>query len=366
MTRFDDLPTAARLLWAKSGAGHGHGLLAHMLDVAAVAATVLDHEPPATRAWAAEAFGIAEPDAGKCIPALVGLHDFGKAIPGFEGQWPEGRWSLEKAGLPFLPRSLRVTRHDWASAALLRELLCGRAGNREWVNAVTQAISAHHGYNLGAIEIKDGKPPFEGAEWLTARQALFDAYWDTIVPAGNIADHELPLASVVWLAGLTSFSDWIGSNTDWFTPGERATTFIGHFEAAKRLAAKALAAIGWPVFSPLCSSTFDTDALISRIIGRNSEIKARPLQVTADKLLAGTVGPVLMIVEAPMGEGKTELALLAHLRLQAANQHRGLYIALPTQATGNAMFDRTLGFLRSFAGEIHLDIQLAHGGAAQD
>ena len=67
-----------------------------------------------------------------------------------------------------------------------------------------------------------------------------------------------------------------------------------------------------------------------------------------------------------MGEGKTELALLAHLRLQAALGHRGLYIGLPTQATGNAMFDRTLRFLRAFGSDQRLDIQLAHGGAMLD
>ena len=35
--RFSELPNAVRLLWAKSGDDTGHGLLAHMLDVAAVA-----------------------------------------------------------------------------------------------------------------------------------------------------------------------------------------------------------------------------------------------------------------------------------------------------------------------------------------
>ena len=36
MTRFDTLSPAARTVWAKSGEPHGHGLLAHMIDVAAV------------------------------------------------------------------------------------------------------------------------------------------------------------------------------------------------------------------------------------------------------------------------------------------------------------------------------------------
>ena len=66
-----------------------------------------------------------------------------------------------------------------------------------------------------------------------------------------------------------------------------------------------------------------------------------------------------------MGEGKTELAYLAYLRLQARNAHRGLYIALPTQATGNALFKRTQDFLRAFVAR-RTDVQLIHGGAADN
>lgn len=67
-----------------------------------------------------------------------------------------------------------------------------------------------------------------------------------------------------------------------------------------------------------------------------------------------------------MGEGKTEAALYAHLRLQAANHHRGLYVALPTQATGNAMFRRLQRFLAERAvargaAARPLDLQLLHG-----
>lgn len=111
----------------------------------------------------------------------------------------------------------------------------------------------------------------------------------------------------------------------------------------------------------------DVAAVAESILGRpESSVMARPLPIAADRLLEQADGPVLMIVEAPMGEGKTELALLAHLRLQARHGHRGLYLALPTQATGNAMFDRTLAFLRQLAPGVQLDIQLVHGATRLD
>ena len=62
-----------------------------------------------------------------------------------------------------------------------------------------------------------------------------------------------------------------------------------------------------------------------------------------------------------MGEGKTEAAFFAHLELQRRFGHRGLYVALPTKATGNAMFKRTLKFLRSQGTDRKLDLQLLHG-----
>ena len=62
-----------------------------------------------------------------------------------------------------------------------------------------------------------------------------------------------------------------------------------------------------------------------------------------------------------MGEGKTEAAFFAHLELQRQFGHRGMYVALPTKTTGNAMFTRTLEFLQRHGPDQRLDLQLLHG-----
>lgn len=77
-------------MWAKSGSGGGHGVLAHLLDVAAVTETLLEREPESTRRWAATQFGMSSQTVARWLTALAGLHDFGKAIPGFENKWPAG------------------------------------------------------------------------------------------------------------------------------------------------------------------------------------------------------------------------------------------------------------------------------------
>ena len=337
-----------------------------MLDVAGVTEAILERESITTKRWISKQFGLNEAQVVRWLSTLVGLHDFGKAIPGFQVKWPEGQAADERAGLIFRPTSLAVDRHDLASGALLLKVLGSRYPGKIWVHRVIQALAAHHGYMPSTREMQ-AKPRYEEPVWEETRQALFDAYWHTLASQGEPENSELSLPACVWLAGLTSLCDWIGSNIDWFPPGERDDSLWGHFQNARQRAEVALNEIGWPHFSALLEihAESDCDNLLDLILNR-TDIKPRPLQQVADRMLLQSEGPTLMIVEAPMGEGKTELAFLAHLRLQTMNQHRGLYVALPTQATGNAMFERALTFLRAFSRNVPLDIQLAHGGALLD
>ncbi|MEO9240305.1 MAG: CRISPR-associated helicase Cas3', partial [Jatrophihabitantaceae bacterium] len=76
--------------------------------------------------------------------------------------------------------------------------------------------------------------------------------------------------------------------------------------------------------------------------------------------------PGLLIIEAPMGEGKTEAALLAAEVFAARSGAGGCFIALPTQATSNAMLDRLLRWLDNLPdrnGAAERSVALAHGKA---
>lgn len=366
MSSFSRLPARLRCLWAKSGTDGGHGLLAHMLDVSAVAEVILLAEPAATRRWAAQAFGLPDADAVRWVAALVGLHDLGKAIPGFQTKWPPGRQADEAAGLPFIPvRALQCDRHSQATAALLGPLLEACSGaSAQWCQHVVQAVGAHHGYHFTTTEVDDGVPLREPTEWAHSRSALLQVYWDVLAPQGVPNRDSCDLPGVNWLAGLTSAADWIASNPQWFPPGERREDLSDYHRHAMQLAAFALPHLGWHAWSALSGGAARAHQLLARMMGR-PDAEPRPLQLAGDSLLQDSSGPVLLLVEAPMGEGKTELAFLAHLRLQARQQHRGLYVALPTQATGNALFRRACTFLEAFAPG-RLDVQLVHGGAVMN
>lgn len=363
--KFSTLSPAARAIWAKSGSESGHSLLAHMLDVAAVAEMLLEGEPDSTCKWAEAEFGLPYEQLTRWVAALAGLHDFGKAVPGFQAKWEAGMQAGVHSGLRFPHSACGRDRHDLATAALLGRALHERkVAASGWLRHVTQAVSAHHGYHFLPAEIDLGKPINEPTEWALAREEILRVYWDVLAPEGEPTADGLSLPAVNWLAGLTSCSDWIASNPEWFPLGDRGDDDIRRYhQMACTLASHALRIVGRYEFRGHLDphTGYSAGFLVSLIIGR-SEVEARPLQEVGNRLLSEVDGPALMIVEAPMGEGKTELAFLAHLRLQAVNEHRGFYFALPTQATGNAAFSRAVTFLGNASTGAH-DIQLVHAGA---
>lgn len=89
-----------------------------------------------------------------------------------------------------------------------------------------------------------------------------------------------------------------------------------------------------------------------------------PLQhMLADMALPD--GPVLTIAEDVTGSGKTEAAVMLAARLVADGRATGLFFALPTMATANAMYDRMSDkYRRVFAPDSVPSLVLAHGKRA--
>jgi CRISPR-associated endonuclease/helicase Cas3 len=69
----------------------------------------------------------------------------------------------------------------------------------------------------------------------------------------------------------------------------------------------------------------------------------------------------LMIVEAPMGEGKTEAALAAAETLARRFGQDGLFVGMPTQATSDPMFARVIDWSAQLDGRV--PVALSHGRA---
>jgi len=90
-----------------------------------------------------------------------------------------------------------------------------------------------------------------------------------------------------------------------------------------------------------------------------------PNQVQANiiQLAKDIQSPYMVILEAQTGSGKTEAALyLSDISLQT-DEKKGVYFALPTQATSNQMFQRVSKFLSRRYAEQDINLHLVHGKA---
>ncbi|MBI5443783.1 MAG: CRISPR-associated helicase Cas3', partial [Deltaproteobacteria bacterium] len=343
-------------LWAKTGDGdpEWHPLLLHLLDVAATSDAILEREPETTRRRMAGILQMEWEDAGGWLRLVVACHDLGKACPGFQCKW-QNRTGLDAGRSP----NTEVN-HAFVSQLVLAELLKEKGWPEELAEGVADAAGCHHGERasptkleyLGGDRRSLGKEP-----WALVRRALVEILLAVFRPPNAPAKPSLSGPDFMLLSGLTSFADWIGSNERWFPFGRAEHCYdpATWFRERKKNADRALDAVGWEPRTPLVSEPRSFEQLFS--------FPPRPLQEAIAEILTDLTAPAVLLVEAPMGEGKTEAAFLAHTELQRRFGHRGLYVALPTKATGNAMFKRTLGFLRTQRAGRTLDLQLVHGAA---
>jgi CRISPR-associated endonuclease/helicase Cas3 len=352
-------------LWAKTDRNNDarwHPLILHLLDVAASAEAILAREPKATRNRMAAILGMEWAEARPWLLLIIACHDLGKACPGFQCKW------LNMSGLR-LPRVPNTdVHHAFVSQITLAEMLKEISWNESLADLISDAVGCHHGER--ASENAKGKAEYEiyvGSgerleavrnDWIEARRGLVAALQQVFNPSRTPTKETLSGPDFMMLSGLTSFADWIGSNEEWFTFGtvEDCEDLPGWFQKRRGCAEQALDAIGWESRTPLAKGqkTFE------QVFG----FAPRPLQQAISDVLADLQEPAILLVEAPMGEGKTEAAFYAHFELQRRFGHRGLYVALPTKATGNAMFKRTLKFIRQQGIDRRLDLQLLHGGTA--
>lgn len=346
-------------LWAKTSRdndGRWHPLILHMLDVAASAEAILTREPESTRTRMAAVLGLEWEQARPWLLFLIACHDLGKACPGFQCKW-KNLSSFDAGRSPNIDIN-----HAFVSQIALSAWLQEQGWPEELAELVADAVGCHHGERAAPVlldRLSGDKRAIGKADWSDGRRELIEALLEVLEPSVMPTKEKLFGPDFMLLSGLTSFSDWIGSNEEWFKFGNPSgcADLTVWFQSRRACAEQALNAIGWEFRTPLVKESKS----FAEVFG--SGFVPRPLQQAVADALTELKGPAILLLEAPMGEGKTEAAFFAHLELQRRFGHRGLYIALPTKATGNAMFKRTLKFLCDQGMDRRLDLQLVHGGA---
>ncbi len=353
------------MLWAKTDqAGRTdetHALIHHMLDVAQVATVLWDRTlPAATRNYFSNKLAIPPEDTRKWIGFIAALHDLGKASPVFQALHPPSRRALEERGLTFPEvRVKRRSPHGIITAQTLLTLLPQLLTWDPFMSEqLAHAVGGHHGSFFSPLEVNEMGPSRRGGEnWDEVRRDLVEeliGHFDVrhLPPWPEKLLDDPPFWTL--LAGLVSFADWIGSIERYFFHLD-APTLERYADRSYERAVEALQRLGWTSFS-----SPQQPAEFSELF----PFTPRPLQIEAIKLATAIDTPALVIVEAPTGEGKTEAALYLADRWLQAEQQRGTYIAMPTQATSNQMFGRFANFLKQRYAGGQVDLLLLHGNAA--
>ncbi|MDP9427573.1 MAG: CRISPR-associated helicase Cas3' [Actinomycetota bacterium] len=336
----------------------------HLDDTAAVAGRLWDvWVPRSVRREIAVAVDGDDARARRLLTWLAGIHDVGKASPAFAVQYPDGAHRMAAHGLttslsPKDPER-RMLRHELAGHICLNRWLKSRYGWRVAdADRLAVVVGGHHGIAPTSAQVQAGskRPELLGDGLWTQVQ---DAYLDRQA-ARYLHDDDLrsPIRpskpAQVLLTALVIVADWIASNEDFFgyRTGEPVQTRLD----------RAWRRIDLPAPWDVDPHTTDPDVLLAERFGRTDG--ARPVQAVAVELAAGTTEPGLMVVEAPMGEGKTEAALMAAEVLAARTGAGGCFVALPTQATTDAMFGRVRAWLDALPTEGAQSVFLAHSKAS--
>ncbi|MCL5981576.1 MAG: CRISPR-associated helicase Cas3' [Firmicutes bacterium] len=379
----EKLSQKARSLWAKKskdGCLSWVPLTTHIMDSAAVAQKMWNH-------WLSEgakqavAAGIEENAVSRirggdseCAEQLLvflsAVHDLGKATPVFQAKKTVcselDRWMLERiqeSGLPMKPASY-FARASKTPHALATQILLERAGCNKSIAVI---LGAHHGkppsnavinscgistyaenFHLG----REGK-----AAWVAVQQELLDF---ALKLSGFSTIKKIPktnMAAQVLLSGLVIMVDWIASGEAYFPymslDDVRAPDMKSRVKSAWN-------SLGLPFLWEADNLWMSSNLYRERF---DPPLNANAVQSIAAQAAAAIQSPGIFVLEAPMGAGKTEAALVAAEIFAAKAKRKGVFFALPTQATSDGIFPRILKWVKKLdSDEVH-SMRLMHGKA---
>lgn len=358
------LSYATQSAWAKSDRDGGStSLPQHLFDSAVVAGLLWDRWlPDKIRQLISNVLPGGVEDGRVLLRWLAGVHDIGKLSVAFACQVPELADRMHLLGLTYsgVPANRRALPHGLAGEVALDSFLRQQNWDRRVASTFSVVVASHHGMPPTRQESRDArhqKDLLGKGEWARCREELLAHVTESVGARDRLADWgsvPLPLPVQVVLTAAVIMADWIASNQDLF-PLNTARTTEAEVAAAWDL-------LGLPApWRPVLGVS--GQELFGQRFAFGAGARIRPLQVECLRLAESIAEPGLMIVEAPMGEGKTEAALLTAEVLARRFGLGGVFVALPTMATSNAMFDRVhkwVGHLPDAAGSMFL----AHGKAA--
>lgn len=335
----------AKMLWAKSNPPKT--LLKHMIETGCMMEALLSdccmsHLRKQLSLW----LQTTEKKAVTFSAYLAAVHDIGKAHPIFQGMQPDMDVVKKLQDDNLLQALDKSFTHEMYSEKVLKRLWKTKSISRKSIRIMGKIISLHHDRNgetrnLDAW-IKDDWQDMQ-AHLEESIHGIFSAELSLLKECKHID----ALCTIIW--GLVILSDWLASNQCFF--GSSSETDI---KCIRRQATKALIQCGLAK-EKLFPQPKDFHSMWRHIVSSTP----RPMQRLCDELFNTDNPPEgLLIIEAPMGEGKTEAAVYAAMKMSCRKGKQGMYIALPTAATSNQMHQRITALFENSDLD---DVRLLHG-----
>ncbi|WP_125780702.1 CRISPR-associated helicase Cas3' [Pseudoalteromonas rubra] len=343
--------------WGKADEHNTLPAVCHMLDVAFVARAIILKLAAQERAILLKPFlaieGVDEDTAIAMVVLLIALHDIGKITPGFQYKLQDRVKGLFDINT-FKVCGDAETKHGNSGFVILHDYFFGQYGvDKSVARVIFSAVASHHGVFVANKKQCGLCGDEQWSEVQTnAIEWLADYFSIDLYLFNQLAAQTLTPAWYSYMAGLCSVADWIGSDESQF----RYCT-ASEYNAVQRMDT-ANALVGFLNIKHVNAS--NNKANFVDVFG----FKPNALQLKVLELIKLNELPWLSIIESGMGSGKTEAAQVLADHFIRHLGHSGLYVAMPSQATANQLFKRTLRLLKKdVLGYQNIETHLKHNNA---
>lgn len=348
-----------------------HLLVYHSLDVAAVGYVLLNKHASLLQQLS-DLTGLEKETFKRWAIFFLSLHDIGKFADSFQNLDPDTLSALQHR----ISSRKYSERHDslgfllWKQKLKIKFSELGIMPPTQKRGKVSQEQAAIHIW-MSAVTGHHGEPPkninpilshnFDESDFIALNEYIEVIYslFCNNEPFPLCDPEKLEVASW-WLSGFAVLCDWLGSNKEYFSYCHNEIPLDEYWRLSLARAEKAVFETG------LLSSTPTRELTLEQIIKvkEGEKLEATPLQQMA-KTIALPDSPHLLILEDVTGAGKTEAAVIFAHRLMQNKSVDGVYFALPTMATANAMYSRLAkAYINFYEAGSKPSLVLAHAASA--
>lgn len=322
-------------------------LIHHMIDSGAVAKILLTEGLMNSTYVALKSFFKDDDKLLNTVAFYVSLHDLGKCHHDFQNKYEDDFIiELRNRGLILSDNNLDY-RHEIGTKMALKDILDSFNFNDDDLlenvrDMLCYSLRLHH--QRKPSDPNNQRIKYRKDYWISERKNIFDLLC-------NLFDAKIEIlkecsncgGAGVLLWGLTVLSDWLASGQEEILFIDENLSLQDYFKKSEEMARLVVKKVGLKIKKTLPKANF------CGLWKNFTKDSLRPLQLSCEKLAKEFQNdkkiPGLIILEAPMGEGKTEAALFLASHLIDAYNKNGLYIAMPTAATSNQMHNRLSNLL---------------------